>query len=450
MRIKFLSVILSFLLMSIAISSCLDSDENYDYSSNAMITAFGIDSIGKGIYYKFTIDQLKREIYNIDSLPVGADTIIDRILIDTLTTSGIGITSADTMFTISDSVDLTKPIKLKVYAADGVTTREYTISVRIHKQDPDSLIWKEKGSLSTSPVTGKKKLVTLDDKLLVYTSTTTLYSSPVGNGDSWTMNNSIQGLPSDAKLTSIVKFNNQLYITTESGEALYSDDGILWEVMDMQGMQMVTFVAETPSDEVTGSPNKLVGIYTENGYNYFCTKVAGATEWVKGTETVPSDFPLNDIYATVFTNASGIKQVVVVGNTETTTEATIPWFTMDGLSWVDMSTPTSFSCPSMKNPSIMYYGGLFHMMGGDFNIIRSSRVGIAWSEAATKFRYPTEIEIIPGKDKDDKDTIKYNSLFEGKGDYSLTIDKDNFIWIVWNEDGSVWRGRLNKLGFLIQ
>lgn len=78
MRIKFLSVILSFLLMSVAISSCLDSDTNYEYSSDATIRAFGIDSIGKGIYYKFTIDQLKGEIYNVDSLPVGADTIIDK------------------------------------------------------------------------------------------------------------------------------------------------------------------------------------------------------------------------------------------------------------------------------------------------------------------------------------------------------------------------------------
>ena len=88
MRIKFLSVILSFLLMSIAISSCLDSDENYEYSSDATIHDFGIDSITKGVYYKFTIDQLKREIYNVDSLPMGADSILKRILIDTLTVTG--------------------------------------------------------------------------------------------------------------------------------------------------------------------------------------------------------------------------------------------------------------------------------------------------------------------------------------------------------------------------
>lgn len=163
MRIKFLSVIMSFLLMSIAISSCLNSDDNYEYSSDATIRAFGLDTIKKGIYYKFTIDQLKREIYNVDSLPVGSDTIIDKILIDTLNVTG-WVTSGlqDTLFNnLTDSVDLREPITLKVHAADRVTTREYKITVNVHKQDPDSLIWREMSSLPTSPAANKQKSVIL-------------------------------------------------------------------------------------------------------------------------------------------------------------------------------------------------------------------------------------------------------------------------------------------------
>ena len=45
MRIKFLSVIVSFLIVSFALSSCLDSDDNYEFSSDATIHAFGIDNI---------------------------------------------------------------------------------------------------------------------------------------------------------------------------------------------------------------------------------------------------------------------------------------------------------------------------------------------------------------------------------------------------------------------
>lgn len=452
MRIKFLSVILSFLLMSIAISSCLDSDENYEYSSDATIHAFGIDSITKGVYYKFTIDQLKREIYNVDSLPMGADSILKRILIDTLTATG-RVTSGlnDTIFNMNDSVDLsteTGGITLKVHAADGITTREYKIWVNVHTQDPDSLIWREMPSLPASPASGKQRSVVLNEDLLVYTSTTTAYRTSVSNPNFESIqwgNLIISGLPSDTKLTSIINFNNRLYTTAESGKAFYSDNGINWEEMDMQGMYMVTFLAGIPADKVTGSKNMLTGIFAKDGKNFFCAKSAGETTWKEGEE-VPSDFPLKEIYSTVFTNASGIKQTVVVGNVEETVEATTPWFSKDGLVWADMSTPTDFSCPAMKNPAIMYYGSQFHMMGGEFKTIYSSLAGIAWNESADKFRYASEKVIIPGEDEDDEDTIEYKSLFEGKGDYSLAIDKNHYIWIAWN-DGSVWRGRLNKLGF---
>ena len=384
MRIKFLSVIMSFLLMSIAISSCLNSDDNYEYSSDATIRAFGLDTIKKGIYYKFTIDQLKREIYNVDSLPVGSDTIIDKILIDTLNVTG-WVTSGlqDTLFNnLTDSVDLREPITLKVHAADGVTTREYKITVNVHKQDPDSLIWREMSSLPTSPAANKQKSVILkndaeEENLFVYTSTTSAYRSSLGNPAylSW---NAIEvtGMPANVDLGSIVSFKNQLFVAAPNGDIFCSNNGSTWvnvgiqevkENKEVQNMQMSTLVATLEADALTGiSEETLIGILLDGGQKYFCISTDGKN-WTRSKETVSNDFPVKDIYATVFTNASGIKQTVVVGKTGTSAKAVVP----------------------------------------------------------------------------------YESLFKDKGDYSLTIDKNHYIWIVWN-DGSVWRGRLNKLGFKIQ
>ena len=135
MRIKFLSVIACFLLMSIAISSCLSSDDEYEVSSDATVHAFGLDTI-HGKHYPFTIDQVKREIYNIDSLPVGSDTIIDSILIDTFYVTGY-VTSGnitDTILNINNYQNLTgaatvEGLKFKIYAADGLTTRDYTLRI---------------------------------------------------------------------------------------------------------------------------------------------------------------------------------------------------------------------------------------------------------------------------------------------------------------------------------
>ena len=170
MRIKFLSVIVSFLIVSFALSSCLDSDDNYEFSSDATIHAFGIDTI-HGKHYKFTIDQLNRLIYNRDSLPVGSDTIIDRILIDTMTVTG-WITSGsptDTVFVISDSVDLRPAMNndagmlFKAHAADGVTVREYKLKVNVHLQDPDSLVWtdmQKRGNVFSNTInSGQQKAV---------------------------------------------------------------------------------------------------------------------------------------------------------------------------------------------------------------------------------------------------------------------------------------------------
>ncbi len=76
MRIKSLLPILAgILVLPLALISCLDSDK-YDVapSSDDLITAFALDAI-YGKTYAFTIDQLKGEIYNADSVPFSAEAV---------------------------------------------------------------------------------------------------------------------------------------------------------------------------------------------------------------------------------------------------------------------------------------------------------------------------------------------------------------------------------------
>ena len=78
-----------FFMVSFVITSCLDDDNNIEYSPDATIHAFALDTAVAFGSYKFTIDQLSREIYNEDSLPVHADTIIDKIFNQNIN-NGIG------------------------------------------------------------------------------------------------------------------------------------------------------------------------------------------------------------------------------------------------------------------------------------------------------------------------------------------------------------------------
>ena len=58
--------------------------------------------------------------------------------------------------------------------------------------------------------------------------------------------------------------------------------------------------------------------------------------------------------------------------------------------------------------------------------------GITWEAVTENMIFPEE----------------FTSLYEqAKGNYSYTIDKDQYLWIMWSQTGEIWRGRINKFGF---
>ena len=62
MRTKFLLIIVCFVFVSVAISSCLDSDTQYEFSSDATVHTFALDTI-HGKKYKFEIDRYRLQLY---------------------------------------------------------------------------------------------------------------------------------------------------------------------------------------------------------------------------------------------------------------------------------------------------------------------------------------------------------------------------------------------------
>ncbi len=456
MRIKFLSVIVSFLIVSVsfAVTSCLDSDNDYEYSSDATIHAFAIDTI-HGKDYTFTIDQLNRLIYNRDSLPMDADTIIDSILIKKMDVTG-WISSGsptDTLFNISNVVDLTPAMNndagmlFKAHAADGVTAREYKLKVNVHLQDPDSLVWtdmQKRGNIFSSTINpGQQKAVVLGDELFVYTSNTTAYkTSTAPDKYNWS-EVYVSNLPSDVKLTSAVEYNNTLYMVTKSKRVFSSTNGAAWTEVTTLGDNVIVLI--------NGFSDRLSGIVEINGKQYFNICKDGKNWEAKNTadnltlEEVPVGFPTENISTTQTSTGNGVEKVVLAGMPLANEKETIPWFSLDGKGWASLAnTVYDTYCPGMVNPAIMYYGDMFYCFGGELDAIYNSITGIAWSKTETKFLLPQE--------------------FKGKGAYSIIVeptkdktvapaDKRDFIWVIFGGNGTkneVWRGRLNRLGFEIQ
>lgn len=455
MRIKFLSVIASFLVMSVVMSGCLDSDDTYEFSSDATLHAFAIDTI-YGVDYTFTIDQLNRLIYNRDSLPVSADTLIDSIMITNFSVTG-WITSGsptDTVVNTSKALDLRpamntdEGMKFKVHAADGITMREYTLKVNVHRQDPDSLVWTDmqtKGNIFSNTINnGEQKAVILKGALWVYTSNTTAYqTSTVPSDYNWS-EASVTGLPADIRLTSIIDYNDALYAVSESQKAFTSTDGSAWEEVTTLGSNVITLI--------NGFTDRLSGIVEIGGKRYFNICKDGKN-WEEATdeagnlllEEVPADFPTEKLSATRSYTGNGVEKIILAGMPLANEKETVPWFSLDGKGWASMaSTAYDTYCPGMANPAIMYYGGTFYCFGGELDAIYQSVAGIAWNKTERKFLLPES--------------------FKGKGAYSIIVepttdktaasaDKRDFIWIIFGGNGTqneVWRGRLNRLGFEIQ
>lgn len=457
MRRKFLSAIVSFLIISasFAVTSCLDSDTTYEYSTDATIHAFAIDTI-HGKNYTFTIDQLNRLIYNRDSLPMDADTLIDSILIKTFDVTG-WITSGaptDTVVNLSNYVDLTPAMNndggmtFKVHAADGMTTREYKLKVNVHRQDPDSLVWtdmQEKGEVFASVVNpDEQKAVILNGELLVYASHTAAYkTSTAPDRYQWSAFD-VDGLPADTKLSTIVAHDDALYAVTASKKVFSSADGAGWTEVATLGENVITLI--------NGFSDRLSGIVELEGKHYFNICKDGAN-WEAATNEagelilheVPAGFPTESLCTTRSYTGNGQERVLLVGMPLADAEETVPWFSLDGKDWGSLAnTAYDVHCPGMDNPVITYYGDRFYCLGGELDAIYSSITGIAWHETETKFLLP--------------------QAFSGKGAYTIIVEptedksvapaeKRDFIWVIFGGHGTpneVWRGRLNKLGFEIQ
>lgn len=148
------------------LTACFNDDTTTtaEVSTDCVVTSFGLGNLqrtlykrtsdGKkdssyvqniaGINYAFTIDQERNTIYNQDSLPHG--TSLSSVKPQTFTVSGVArlvslLNQSDTVFSTTTAVDLTKPRTIHVYGLDGVSRRNYTLEVRVHREEGDSVTW---------------------------------------------------------------------------------------------------------------------------------------------------------------------------------------------------------------------------------------------------------------------------------------------------------------------
>ena len=147
---KYIKISFILALTTVLMSSCLKGDDSYTtLYDDAAITAFTLGTMNKyidgskttysGSGYGFNIDQtvskhvfkdttiIARSVFNRDSLPLGTDL---QHVLATITTRNNSIAIIERLdqpnvydyFTSSDSIDFTKPRKVRVISSTTITS----------------------------------------------------------------------------------------------------------------------------------------------------------------------------------------------------------------------------------------------------------------------------------------------------------------------------------------
>ena len=391
-----------------------------------------------GSSYEMTINQRDNTIENRDSLPYGSQLsrVIATIAFDgsMLAYSEIG-TDAWTAYNSTDSLDLTKPLRLKLTSNDEQSERIYTLKVNVHKQEGDSLYWNqcEKEVEVLTGITDMKAFI-LNNKLLVLgnKSSGIVLIERSGIEATGTWMETTTDLPAEADIQSLRQQDDKFYLSTTDGKILSSTDAKEWTEAGSYSAEL-TLIEKTANYFYILSEGKLL-------------RSVDGTNWnEEALDTEATMLPQTSIRALSVEQANGNNRIILVGQREDSNN-TVVWNKMwnesekeEDAEWVffPVSPDNTIPCPKLKYFNMLPYDGKCIVFGGTSTddthkaldaMYISQDYGITW-RPSTEIRMPAKLLGI-------EDCI------------TSTVDKNNFIWIITN--AQVWRGRLNRLGFAQQ
>ena len=375
-----------------------------------------------GANYPMTIDHFGGRIYNLDSLPYGAD--VSKVTFTTLSCSGtLGIRSlyqeGDTLFVATDSTDFRNSRLVTVFAMDGVSSRSYNMEVRVHKEDGDAFVWRKVGenlsALQNIEFTGA---LATNDSIFAFGKSEgapVVAKASLNDASLW------ETVALAHEVSAPVNFGEQYYALSQ-GELMVATDVANWEV-----------VATAPKNilALTATPNALVVTTAEGFYTS-----ADGVAWTAEVADEPQYMPTANVgmaYLTSKTDTSYI-ELFAIGDASGTP---VVWkHNIDlqgGESFVWNYYPAMannpYPCPELQGRQLFAYDKGLLQTGVDSNgelIFYLSRDGgRTWRN----------------------DAIPELDLHAGQ--VITLVDKAQFVWVL-SSEGVACRGRYNRLGWTRQ
>ena len=491
MKIKFLPLIAVLFAATSIMTSCLDNDvEQITYTSETSITGFSlgtlhIDRVGKdkdgkdSAYvdtldcsnYPFTINQLTREIENKDSLPYG--THIDKVITNVTYDAGILVykpkgAEKDTLWTSTDSIDFSgdtyctstnknSPIEFKVWAYSNAIGQAYKVKINVHQQIPDTIAWKKFDNSFSNGNLSKQKAVYANGKVYVFgeNAGTHIEYSDVSDDNPKPWVKITDNVPADIDTYSATACAGYIYFLAGTNKQLYKLDANSNEItfVNTETFEMLIGGNDIKSELYAvkeGEKGKKSGIYKEN-------------TWTEDANSFTL-FPVGKPFFSNTTTASynnDITTTIALCNNPTDNDTTALVFNRISSDNKWEERIQNLPLPNLENVTMIYYDGKLYAFGGKSKkpevkpfsqFYCSTDNGLCWRPVTECMAFPAEV---PDTKNPNREYINFPDLYDThQGNYSCAVtpklengtSRGNFIWIVW-EDGSICRGRINRLGF---
>lgn len=443
--------------------SCLDTnDGDYVYTDDSAVTAFSVTSAKKAVHvkasngadsvyttsvklsaYKFVIDQQRCVIYNPDSLPYGVDPTKLLVSANSLNSGSLVLKSmtSDSLSYLSttDSLDFSKPRELQVYSLSGAAVRKYEVRVNVHQEPADRFNWtKLPNPTAFTSANGVKSFVVTTASgatrrflLASDGTTTTVYRADGDNAWTAATPDFNHTLAAETYRSAAVK-HDTLFVC-DNGVVMATTDGDTWTQQATAEAGVARIIAANP-----------IRLYAYNNEGVMVSSDDSGKTWKAASiDESASLLPNGDIaYATLplTTNANAFRTLLIGSVPEASTTTFSIWGKIDegaayseNQPWMfyDHNTLNRHELSLMQNFSAFTYDGKIMMVGNEDRIYLpyfygSRDGGITW----------------------EADTVITSPLgFFVTGPYTVSVDKDHFIWFVSGKTGETWRGRINRLGW---
>lgn len=443
--------------------SCLDTnDGDYVYTDDSAVTAFSVTSAKKAVHvrasngadsvyyttatltaYKFVIDQQRCVIYNPDSLPYGVDPTKLLVSANSLNSGSLVLKSmtSDSLSYLSttDSLDFSKPRELQVYSLSGAAVRKYEVRVNVHQESADKFNWtKLPNPTAFTSATGVKSFVVTTASgttrrflLASDGTTTTVYRADGDNAWTAATPDFNHTLAAETYRSAAVK-HDTLFVC-DNGVVMATTDGNTWTQQTTAEAGVARIIAANPIRLYAYNNEGAMLSSDDSGKTWKAASIDESASLLPNGEIAYATLPLN-------TNANAFRTLLIGSVPEASTTAFSIWGKIDEGTAYSENQPWMFydhnslnrhELPIMNNVSALAYDGKMMVVGNDERVYLpafygSRDGGITWKA----------------------DSVITSPLgFFVTGPYTVSVDKDHFIWFVSGKTGETWRGRINRLGW---